>query len=105
MLELAATSAIGFFGIIALHYIPWTRLFGKHLRPPLTYIVGVTVIGATFSAWCAWARPTWGWTIAGFWAITAATGLGDAVAYGLDSLGGLLMKERTLGRTPQDRDA
>jgi len=99
---LAAMSAIGFFSIIGLHYIPWGKLFGKELCPPWTYVVGVTVIGATFSLWALWAQPEWGWSVVGFWSITAATGMGDIVCYGLDSLGGLLMAGRTHGRPPFD---
>jgi len=92
-------SAIGLTAIMALHYIPWGKLFGGELSPPWTYVAGVTVIGTTFTIWSIWARPTWGWAIGGFWAITAATGIGDVLCYAFDSLGGLLMERRTLGRT------
>jgi hypothetical protein len=98
-------SAIGFFSIIGLHYIPWEKLLGKELQPPTTYICGVAVIGATFSVWCAWARPSWAWAIAGFWIVTAATGAGDVIAYLLDELGGGRMERRTRGRPSSGSDA
>jgi len=99
---LAAMSAIGFFSIIALHYLPWHRLHGGEIQAPTTYVIGVCIIGSTFSVWCAWAQPTWTMAIAGFWTICAFTGAGDVIAYWLDSLGGEAMVGRTHGRTPGD---
>jgi len=101
--ELALMSGLGLATICALHWMPWSRLLGDELEPPKTYIVGVAIIGATFSIWSAWARPTWGWGIGGFWIITAAIGAGDVLAYWLDSLGGDAMVGRTHGRPPGSR--
>jgi len=101
-MELAVMSALGFAIITALHWAPWNRLLRQELAPPKTYIVGVGVIGATFSAWCLWAQPVWAWAIGGFWIITAAIGAGDVLTYWLDSLGGDAMVGRTHGRPPRD---
>jgi len=103
--KLVAMSTLGAATIAALHWMPWGKLLGNELRPPKTYIVGVAVIGATFSAWAAWAQPQWGWAIGGFWIITAAIGTGDVIAYFLDRLGGDAMKGRTHGRPPTRGDA
>ena len=101
-MELAVMCITGAATIAALHWMPWGKLFGKRLHRVVAYSVGVGVIGATFTAWAAWARPTWDWAIIGFWITTASVGLGDVLAYALDGLGGLLMKERTFGRTSED---
>jgi len=101
--KLIAISANGFFAIMALHWLPWEKLIGKKLPRPISYMIGVGVIGATFAAWCLWAQPNSLWTVRGFWIIVIAIGLGDLVAYGIDDWGGGRMDKRTSGRTQRHR--
>lgn len=84
--------------IIALHFIPWEKFFGRPLQPPWTYVAGCAAILFVYTAWAWWTQVNdpraaiWG-----LWLIVAAGGVADFIAYFLDRWGGLEQAHRTGG--------
>ena len=96
-MALSIVLAATFAGLI-IAFVHWTdipgRLFGQELKPPFTYVVGVALLGLTFSAWAALTSPTWQQTVVAFWAIAAGGGAFDSFSYGIKWLGGQLTELR-----------
>jgi hypothetical protein len=72
--ELTVAFVIVFTALTAQHLAanswPWARLFGWMAVAPLSYIVGVSTIGAVFTALMVrWGYG--GWPILAFWTLSA----------------------------------
>jgi len=93
-LPLVAASAFAFVLIAALHWAPWPAWFKDGITPPWTYMVGTATITGTIIVWMIWTRPAFPLSLYGVLAITAATGIGDVLVYGLDLIGDARRRER-----------
>lgn len=61
-----------------LHAFPWGRIFGKHPKPPWTYVAGILGLGIVFTAAMAYWRDWWALGTA----VSTVVGAGGAVIFG-----------------------
>lgn len=89
-LSLGLASLIEALLIAMVHWFPWNKVFHQELQAPWTYIVGVSLLASVYSVWVWLIQPTPIWAMGGLWAIIAAGGLADLIAYGLDWILGMI---------------
>ena len=58
--ELVGIGCVGGLVQSVAHWFPWPRLIGQELQPPYTYMVGMSIIIGSFTAWSR-RRKTLSW--------------------------------------------
>lgn len=86
------------------HWFPWNRLTGRELQAPVTYVVGVAPIVASFSMWAAHRKQLDGIEATrGLASITVSSGIAVISAYIIDTVLGKIMMWHSWGGNAQKR--
>lgn len=72
--------------MLAAHYIPWARFFGRKLPRPAAYAIGLlTILLVVTGAWWGTGEPAAAIIVGWFWAASTSAGLATGLAYLVDS--------------------
>ena len=72
--------------MLAAHYIPWARFFGRKLPRPAAYAIGLlTILLVVTGAWWGTGEPSAAIIVGWFWAASCTAGGVTLIAYAIDS--------------------